>query len=111
MCGSWPDISIFRNDLIDKLLPNEMVEADKGYIGQPDKIRTPYDWVTKKEQTLKKNARARHETVNKRFKQFNIMKNKFRHGLGKHQSVFRAVVVITQLLIKNGEVLFAVDFK
>lgn len=36
-CGSWPDISIFRAGLIDELRPMEMVEADKGYRGQPDK--------------------------------------------------------------------------
>ena len=39
-CGSNPDISIFRDCLIHKLEPGEMVEADRGYRGEPTKIRT-----------------------------------------------------------------------
>jgi DDE superfamily endonuclease len=64
-CGTWNDITIFRNDLMHKLLQNEMVEADKGYRGQPDKLRTPFDWCTRDEKYLKRRARARHESVNK----------------------------------------------
>jgi hypothetical protein len=65
-CGTWPDISIFRQGLMKKLLPNEMVEADKGYRGQGDKICTPYDWTTEEERIQKNHARTRHESVNKR---------------------------------------------
>lgn len=110
-CGSWPDISIFRSGLIDMLRPNEMVEADKGYRGQPDKIRTPEDFHSQEERDLKRRASSRHETVNRRFKQFSILKKQYRHDLRDHQKNFRAVVVLTQLSIKNGEVLFAVDFE
>lgn len=107
-CGSWPDISIFRAGLISKLRRREMVEADKGYRGQPDKVRTPDDYETVEERNQKSYARSRHETANKRFKQFKILKMTFRHELDVHQMVFRAVVVLTQLAIRNGEVLFAV---
>lgn len=110
-CGSWPDISIFRAGLIDELRPMEMVEADKGYRGQPDKIRTPDDCYGRAEKLRKRRASARHETVNRRFKQFNALKKHFRHDLEDHQKVFRAIVVLTQLSIKNGEVLFACDFE
>lgn len=48
-CGAWPDIKIFRSDLINKLAPGEMVEADNGYRGQPDKIRTPVNYDTIRE--------------------------------------------------------------
>ena len=51
-CGTWLDISIFRSMLMDKLLPGEFVEADKGYRGQYDKIRTPVDYTTKKEKKM-----------------------------------------------------------
>lgn len=110
-CGAWPDISIFRSGLMEKLLPMEMVEADRGYRGQPDKVRTPDDYRSSAERDLKKLARARHETVNRRFKQFNVLKLHYRHNLQSHQQVFRAAVVLTQLSIKNGEVLFACDFE
>jgi DDE superfamily endonuclease len=110
-CGSWPDITIFREGLMDKLLPMEMVEADKGYRGQPDKIRTPDDFQSREEKKRKKRASSRHETVNRRFKQFNILKKHFRHDLQDHQKVFRSVVVLTQLSIRNREVLFACDYE
>lgn len=44
-CGAWPDIKVFRSVLMNKLAPGEMVEADNGYRGQPDKIRTPVDYA------------------------------------------------------------------
>jgi DDE superfamily endonuclease len=110
-CGAWPDISIFRSGLIDNLLPQEMVEADRGYRGQPDKIRTPDDYRNSTERDLKKLARSRHETANRRFKQFKILQLTYCHDLQSHKQVFRAIVVLTQLSIKNGEVLFACEFE
>ena len=55
-------------------------------------------------------ARSRHETVNKRLKQFGILKNVYRHKLNKHQVVFSAVAVIVQLEIQNGMPLFHVKY-
>jgi DDE superfamily endonuclease len=109
-CGRWPDIAIFRNNLIDKLLPGEMVEADKGYRGEKEKIRTPDDYISQEDRNKKRLARARHETVNKRFKDFGILKVRYRHNLRDHQAVFRAIVVITQLSINKGEVVFHVEY-
>ena len=109
-CGRWPDITIFRSGLMDNLLPGERVEADRGYRGQPDKIRIPDQFENLEEKKKKQRARSRHETVNRRFKQFNILKHEFRHNLHNHQIVFQSVVVLTQLSIKNGEVLFACDY-
>jgi hypothetical protein len=39
-CGPWPDLSIFRINLKNLLLPREQVEADNGYRGDPS-CRTP----------------------------------------------------------------------
>ena len=58
---------------------------------------------------IKKNILARHETVNKRVKQFYSMKNVFRHVLTLHPSFFRAVVNLTQIMIDNGEPLYEVQ--
>ena len=41
-CGTWPDISIFRDSLKSFLAPNERVEADDGYIGEaPENVKCP----------------------------------------------------------------------
>jgi hypothetical protein len=59
---------------------------------------------------MAKRVRARHETVNKRFKQWAILEQPFRHDVINHRDVFSAVVVITQLAIENGEPLFDVHY-
>ena len=109
-CGSWPDISIFREVLIHKLRPGEMVEADRGYRGEPTKIRTPIDAANRRESKRKSRARACQETVNKRFKQFGILKQVYRHDIKKHKLVFDSIVVITQLSLRHGEPLFGCHF-
>ena len=41
---------------------------------------------------------------------FNCLTKPFRHGVGKHGQCFRAVAVITQYAIENGEPLFEVKY-
>lgn len=105
-CGRWPDIKIFRNALIKKIPHGEKVEADGGYRGEPQKIEIPSG-----KHDMKQRVRSRHETVNKRFKQWQILNRVFRHEVWKHQSVFGAVAVLTQLAIENNEPLFPVDYR
>ena len=103
-CGWWPDIKIFRSRLIHMLAPGEKVEADEGYRGEPTKVRRPGTYYSRVDKQAKKRARARHETVNKRLKQWNCLKQKFRHHeLSKHKKLFTAVAVITQLCFEAGE--------
>ena len=46
---------------------------------------------------------ARHETVNRRFKQWKILGGeRFRHPEELHGDVFNAIAVITQIEIENG---------
>ena len=107
-CGKWPDLKIFReNGLKDALEPGEMVEADNGYRGEPKHIRIKDDYHSKMERKEKERIRARHETVNRRFKQFKILHDVFRHNLKLHRHVFRAVVVLTQIEIDCGNTPFA----
>ena len=54
-------------------------------------------------------VRRRHETANKRIKQFACVSAKFRHDISFHGSCFRACTVLTQLAIENGKPLFGVD--
>ena len=114
-CGSNPDITIFRKLLIYKLEEGEMVEADRGYRGEPTKVRIPVDYNNLIEKNKKNIVRARHETVNARFKTFKALSERFRHpvsliDMGKHQLVFMAVAIITQISIENGEPLFEVTY-
>ena len=106
------DITIVRQCIVGNLAKNEMVEADKGYVGEDDYIRTPFPkhCRTEKEKKMKGNALGRHETMNERLKNFNVLADTFRHPLVRHSSIFWAVAVITQLNIENGQPLFDVEY-
>ena len=41
-CESWPDMKNFRHVMIHFLGPGERVEADLGYRGCVEKVRTPH---------------------------------------------------------------------
>lgn len=108
----YNDIQIFRDSLLSHLGPNERVEADDGYVGEaPRHVKCPKSF-TNPEETLaiQSRVRSRQETVNKRLKQWSCLNEKFRHDMRKHGDVFRAVAVVTQLSIQNGEPLFSVDY-
>ena len=110
--GVWNDISIFRWCLKFLLALYERVEADDGYRGE---IRSAVTQLHRDGQgevaiLVKGRLQKRHETANKRLKQWKCLKEVFRHGIEKHSAVFRAVAVITQLSIENGEPLFGVDY-
>jgi hypothetical protein len=97
------------------MLPHgERVEADDGCFGDaPVFVRCPksigeHDPTRESMQAL---VRWRHETVNKRFKQWKILEDVFRGDISKHGYAFRVVAIITQLAIENGEPLFSVDYE
>ncbi|GKZ00550.1 hypothetical protein MPSEU_001007400 [Mayamaea pseudoterrestris] len=111
-CGEWPDIKIFRQALKGMLGQGERVEADDGYAGEcPRFVVAPIRFAESAARVaLTKRVRARHETVNKRFKQWGCLKQVFRHAPSKQSSMFRSVAVVTQLAIENGEPLFNVNY-
>lgn len=80
-----------------------MCEADLGYKGEPTVIRTPIDYVSKSDLRAKKNARARHETVNGVIKKWQVLTQKFRHDRKLHRHCFVAVAVLVQLSFEQGE--------
>jgi len=55
-------------------------------------------------------VRSRHETLNGRLKNWGILQQVFRHDISLHGSVFRACAVLTQLMLENGEPLYAVAY-
>ena len=109
--GRHPDITIFREGgLKDKLLEaGERAEADRGYRGEPEVIDLP-DEGPAPLILAKKRARMRHETCNKRFKNWACLQQSFRHGVTFHRDCMVAIAVLTQLGIENGEPLFDAAF-
>ena len=112
--GSANDATIFKNGLSLVLHDEEKVECDRGYKGD-DKMMVPNMGFDSKERKMKSNARAQHEAVNGRLKQFNVLTCHFRHMKTnaegtmkqKHKLCFNAVAVITQLKFTvGGEAIF-----
>lgn len=93
----------------------ERVEADDGYIGEaPRHVKCP-KCIANPDETLfmQQRVRNRQETVNKRFKDWGILRQLFRHAsrLPLHGEVFRAIAVLSQLQINNGEKLFSTGYR
>ena len=101
-CGEWPDLRIARNAIIGAIGPREMIIADRGY-NDPQYFDTFPD-------QQKRAILARHETVNRRVKQFCCMSQRFRHALHLYPRYFHAVINLTQLMIENGEPLYPVEY-
>lgn len=110
--GEKNDLEIFRSSLMTWLEPFERVEADDGYEGEaPLKVKCPSSiGIPEEKHRMMGIVRRRQETVNRRFKQWSILKQVFRHELSMHGRVFAAIVVISQLAIQNGEPLFQVEY-
>ena len=99
-CGAFPDLKIFRLKLKECLLPGEKVIADQGYKGEfrvCTKLNAE-DEIHKKSMSV---ARARHETVNRRLKQWQSLQQIWRHDRSKHEHVFQSVCVLTQIEFEN----------
>ena len=88
------------------------MEADDGYVGEaPLRVKCPACvTIPEEREHMMKRVRSRQETVNRRFKQWQILKQVFRHDIRVHRDVFASIAVITQLAINNGEGLFSVDY-
>ena len=111
--GIWNDLTIFRNALLSELGDGERVEADDGYRGEaPRYVKCPKSiGSVELTATMEAFVRRRQETVNKRFKQWGILKQVYRGDTAKHGQPFRVCAIVTQLAIENGEPLFQVDYK
>ena len=82
---------------------NEKAMWDKGY--KNSWFITPNDGNGRQHKLIM----SRREEVDKRLRQFKILKIEFRHDRQKHRMVFAAVANLTQLLFENGEPLFSVS--
>lgn len=108
--GRYPDLTIARLSLIHFLDDGEYYCADGGYSDGNQWSNTP-NGLHDYEQRTKSLARARHETVNRRFKIFDCLKQQYRHHLGFHGTMFRAVANIVQLTLQYElEPLFSIEY-
>lgn len=100
--GEYPDLKLSRELYVHQVMPGELTFADKGY-------RDAKFFITpdSTNNAGHKYIMSRHETVNKRFRQFRVLGNTFRHDIDKHTSCFHAVANITALVIKMEDPLFS----
>ena len=109
--GLKNDITIYREAGLKLALTSnrEMAFADSGYRGERDTIQEK-GRGTKDEREVATRARARHETVNRRLKEWGCLSVPFRHNNGhdvtNHGIVFDAVLVLTQLSISINNSVF-----
>ena len=95
-CGEWNDLRIARSALIYELDEEEKALADGGYNDGGIFFETPTGH-NNFDQRMKAKARARHECVNRRFKQWGILQNRFRSGVEQHGVIFMAIANITNM--------------
>ena len=114
-CGKFPDITIFRSSLMTFLDDFERVEADNGYEGDsPFRCKIPKAVLSRPSEAdaFQRRVQGRHETINARLKAYSILREMYRHDITQHGYVFRAVAVLVQLSIRNGDPLFSTtDYK
>ena len=107
--GEWPDRKIAQAGINHHLDENECYVGDGGYYNGQQWAETPTGY-NNHEQKMYAMARARHETVDRQFKQFGCLSNTYRHKLQKHGAMFHAIANITQLAIMDNEPLFQVGY-
>lgn len=108
-CGEWTDLKISRDGLIFMLDRGEKFLADGIYNDGSGWSETP-SGLNNDDQRMKARARARHEAVNGRLKQFAILERRFRHNVQLHGKVFMAVANVVQAAIQLEQPPFQVDY-
>jgi hypothetical protein len=104
-CGEYPDLKLARESYLDNIEEGERTIADNTYQDEHFIYSNRYPHLRAKI----KHILARHETVNKRMKQWGCLSKRFRHRIVLHPICFRAVANLTQLMILLGEPLYQVD--
>lgn len=106
--ASTPDTTIFKGGIRNKIPIGRRAIVDNGYKGADPKMSKPNPLDSKAVRTFKGRARSRQECFNARLKNFQCLKQQFRHKEQKHQQCFEAVAVICQYQLENGSPLFDV---
>ena len=88
-----------------------MAYADSGYHGELNTIQEKgRGSKEEREVATRARARARHETINRRLKEWKSLSTQFCHNKGSditnHGLVFDAVLVLTQISVAHNQSLF-----
>ncbi|KAF0707704.1 hypothetical protein AaE_013498 [Aphanomyces astaci] len=75
-CGEWPDLRLARDSYVHCVRQGEITYADKGY---RDANYFYFNHAAMANPQQHKDIMCRHETMNKRLKQFKILGGVFRH--------------------------------
>jgi hypothetical protein len=105
-CGSWSDLKLAREVYVTMVNNGETTIADDTY---KDGNYFIYPSAYPESVALQKQIMARHEKINSRLKQFSVLTQAFRHRIDLHPLCFHAIANVTQLMIANGEPLYAVN--
>lgn len=105
--GGVNDKTIFKRGLESVIPVGYLAIANQGYTAGP-KLSIISEFDSEEVAIFKKQTLSRHETANKRLKDFACLTTEFRHGVDMHCFVFDAVATICQYNITNGEPLFAI---
>ena len=84
------------NALINHIPEGKRCIADSGMRGEPSKISTTKQGHSKKVKKFFARAKSRQETLFCRMKNFDVLKNRFRHPIELHKMCLEAVAVIVQ---------------
>jgi hypothetical protein len=107
--ASTHDANIFRQSGVLDLMPTgKLGLGDSHYSGMHEVIRTKNPNDCKELATFKSRALARHETFNKRIKDFGCLHQTYRHDLAKHKMLFEACCVVTQYQMDTDSPIFDV---
>lgn len=79
--------------------PGEMTVADDGY---KDRNFFIYPTANPESAARQKEIMARHETLNKRLKSFNVLNFPYRHDISTHHECFHAVINVTNVTLTVG---------
>jgi hypothetical protein len=109
--GKWNDLTIFRDSSLLMLEPGEWCKMDRGYQGSAPTHVNCLGVLRADPDTVEIQAWVwnRQETVNNGFKNWEILSTLYHHNLLKHQTVFGAIVVLTQLSFAANP-LFLVEY-
>ena len=95
------------NCLANQIPEGKKVLADSGLKGSK-KASTRMPGNSHRVKHFRARAQGRQETLFKRFKDFGILRQRFRHQYELHKMVLDAVAVIVQYDMENGHPLFDV---
>jgi hypothetical protein len=101
--GHWQDLRVARNWLHHDRLPRVEYYLADHICRDPNGPSVTREELPAGERTQYDKLMAHHETINRRFKEWNILQHRFHHGEELHSIVFQAIAAsIVQLQIEDG---------